>query len=148
MAQIKTYNAHRRTTWRNGRHEVKSTAHVGYSGFTNYFPGTSEDIAAALEKVFEDHPGSVVINGTADWLSPRFERPETFRHQFDIQPLAMFHSGISGISKSGIVVTAEDYQKILREFPDQTWGRGEKAVSGIGFSDTKLRVYEDPSPQE
>lgn len=132
----------------NGRREVTSTAHVGYSGFTNYFPGTREDIAAALEEVFEDHPGSVVIDGADNWFWHRYERPETFPRQFDIQPLAMFHSKISGISKSGIVVTAEDYHKIVREFPDQTWGSGEKAVSGIDFSDTNLRVYEDPSPQE
>lgn len=132
MTEPKTYRAHGPT-------------HTGSTGFSNHWPGTAKEVARALERVFADHPGAVVLDGQDDWYAPGCNRPERFRDVFDFEPLAFFHSGISGISVSGVVVTREVFERIEREFPSKVWTQ----VRGPEHTDRQLRdcvrVYEDPS---
>ena len=96
--------------------------HTSSHGFVNYIGGaTKERFQASLQEVFARHPNAVVLNGSDDWDDPQCRRPESFPQKFDIQPLAYFHSGMSGISKSGIVVSREDFDKIEREFPSKAF---------------------------
>lgn len=92
-------------------------ADVGSSGFTNYWRGANiEREESMARRVLGDHPDCVIINGTDDWHAPRERRPEHFVHAFMIKPVARFHTGISGISSSGVVVKKVDLDRIEREF--------------------------------
>lgn len=132
MSELKTYNPQER--------------HVGSSGFTNYMGATEEQYAAARAQVFADFPGSVIVDGSEDWTVPPEWRPSTFlaprrpNHQgYDRDPapvtvLALYHSGISGIVRSGIVVSAEDYAKLAAWY-EASYGKK---------LDVRMRVYHAP----
>jgi len=117
--------------------------HTSTSGFVNYIGGASQDkFQATLEEIFAKHPNAVVLNGDDDWYASQCCRPELFPRKFDIQPLAYFHSGISGISKSGIVVSRRDFDKIEREFPSRTFTQIRMPdLTGCALRDC-VRVYE------
>ena len=131
MTKLKTYTAH-------------SNTHVGTSGFTNHFPGSSAKLAASLERVFAEHPGAVVLNGADDWYASESRRPVSIVRKLGIEPLAHFHNGISGIAKSGVVITAEDLATIEAAFPAQEWTQIRKpSKTGLNLRDC-VKVYEDP----
>ena len=124
-----TYNAH-------------GPGHTGTTGFTNYFPGTDEQLAAALDRVFAEHPDAVVLDGDDDWYACDCHRPATFPHVFGIEPIAYFHTGISGISKSGIVVSREDFERLERDFPTTTFEQIRKPDrTGLNLREC-VRVYD------
>lgn len=130
METHKTYRAHGRT-------------HTGTSGFSNHWPGSSDDVARALEQVFADHPDAVVLDGNDDWYAPDCDRPETYLRHFErLVPLAFFHSKSSGMSVSGIVVSREDFERIEREFPTKSWKwlKDERNASGWGCHSVKVTV--------
>jgi hypothetical protein len=83
--------------------------HVGISGFTNYLPG---DPRSQIAAVFQEFPDAIIVDGTDDWGAAREFRPETFEGSYGVKPLAYFHTGCSGISKSGIVITQEDFDSL------------------------------------
>ena len=124
-------------------HLASGGKHVGTSGFVNYIGGASTArVHAALEAVFAEHPGAVVLDGSDDWYVNDCRRPGTFPNIFGIKPLARFHTGCSGISKSGIVVSRGDFERIELEFPTQTFTqlRGPD-VTGRVLREC-VRVYE------
>ena len=88
------------------------SVHVGTSGFSNYTPGNSESVVKMIRDVFARFPKAVIVNGDDDWYKPRSERPETFETDYGVKPLAYFHTGVSGISKTGIVISWEDFQNL------------------------------------
>jgi len=92
-----------------------SDVHTGSSGFTNYFNNKPNPMA-----VFKDHPTAIIVDGNDDWSAPKNTRPASVVQDAGIEPLAWFHSGISGITKSGAVLTPKDFTKLeayyLREF--------------------------------
>lgn len=89
--------------------------HVGSSGFTNYMDNKPNPMA-----VFKDHPTAIIVDGDDNWYADKEKRPATVVRDAGIEPLAWFHSGISGITKSGAVLTPKDFAKLeayyLREF--------------------------------
>lgn len=89
--------------------------HTGSSGFTNYSNNKPNPMA-----VFKDFPAAIIVDGSDDWSAERHHRPQRAVQDAGIEPLAWFHSGISGVSKSGVVLTPADYAKLeefyLREF--------------------------------
>lgn len=88
-------------------------AMTGTTGFTNYTGSLPEDRSRVMAEVWRDHPGAVVVNGNDDWYAKVEHRPATFIGQFkEIRPLAYYHSGISGIAKTGIVVAGSDFPKL------------------------------------
>jgi len=120
-------------------------AHTGTSGFTNYGPGTGAQLSAALDRVFAAHPGAVVLDGDDNWYASEANRPAAFAKIFGIEPLASFHTGISGISKSGIVVSLADAVRIEREFPTKVFTQlREPDRTGCRLREC-VRVYEDPA---
>lgn len=108
------------------RYIASREAHTGTSGFTNYWGCSQADIDRTLEKVSQDYPNSVVVDGSDDWNSPKHKRPENFQ----CEKLALFHSGISGISSSGIVVSPEEYAK-LSEWYEKTFSRNIETSCNI-----------------
>lgn len=153
MSELRVYKAHHRATYHYGRAKVTGTSHTGTYGFTNYFAGSSEDVARGLEKVFADFPDAVVIDGSDDWFAKPWTRPGKFINAFEIKPLALFHSGSSGVSKSGIIITEEDFDKIVEGFPKHGWilftgpqgNRTRTTRTGIELGSVRrLKVYRNP----
>ena len=97
---IKTYSAH-------------GNIHVGTTGFTNYIPGGADKQAAVRAQVFADYPNAVIMNGKDDWYAPVHERPASLARHYKLTPIAWYHTGISGISKSGVVLHEEDYELLV-----------------------------------
>jgi hypothetical protein len=84
--------------------------HVSSNGFVNYGFSTQADVDRAMQQVFIEYPNSVIINGSEDWSSPEYKRPEVFSRKLNVEVLALFHSGISGVTHSGIVISRDDYE--------------------------------------
>jgi len=92
---------------------VSAGVHVGSSGFSNYFGGyTEKDLNKTLQEVFNDFPDSVVIDGSDDWYSELKHSPSSICKKFNVEVLANFHTGISGISCSGVVVEKEEFKRL------------------------------------
>lgn len=124
-------------------YQVSGGTHVSSHGHVNYIGGASKDkLRTVLERVFQDHPGAVVLDGDDNWYANNCRRPEAFVRIFGIVPLAYFHTGISGISKSGVVVTREDFEKIEREFPTTTFTQIRKPDRTGCVLRSCVRVYE------
>lgn len=98
MTKLKTYSGH-------------AGSHTGSSGFTNHFTGGPICQAKALARVFKDFPDAVVLNGQDNFEAPIVARAPALCARFEITPLAYFHTGISGIAKSGVVLSREDYAR-------------------------------------
>ena len=94
------------------------SSHISSSigSWVNYMGASEESFKKTRQQVFTDYPDSVIINGNDDWFAPEYSRPETFIRNFGIEVLAYYHSGISGISKSGIVVTKSEYLKLKEKY--------------------------------
>lgn len=118
-----------------GREELRTYTPQGCMsssfGNRNYTGATEAQWKATRERVFRDFPGSFIVDGADDWNAPAEARPETFTRAKDqyfprdaapITVLAWYHSGGSGITKSGIVVSAEDYEK-LRVWYREIYGK-------------------------
>ena len=117
--------------------------HVGSSGFTNFWTcSKTESTPDMAKRVLGENPGCVILNGQDDWFAERWRRPEAFALDLGVTPVAMFHTGVSGISSSGIVVTREDYETLRGRYQDSykkkleegvhVW-EGGKEMSGWGI---------------
>jgi hypothetical protein len=89
---------------------------IGDMGGINYRRPSPEAIAAKLEHVWRDYPGAVVLDGTDDWFAPESARPELFEDMFGIDVLALWHTGASGKSTSGIVLSSDQYELLNRRY--------------------------------
>jgi hypothetical protein len=81
-------------------------AHTGSSGFTNYLGANPK-----TERVFADFPDAIIVDGDDNWYAHESCRPERLRAKFKIEILAWYHTGISGMTKSGFVCTPEEFAK-------------------------------------
>lgn len=89
-------------------------SHTGSSGFTNHFGSASPEKLAKLHEQMKAELGEhVIVNGEDNVCSPLNTRPEYFGHHFfratGRTVLAYYHTGISGVTKSGIVLAPEDF---------------------------------------
>lgn len=87
-------------------------------GYVDYNFATEERIQLTLKQVNEDLPQSIVIDGLDDWNRPAKDRPETWMKMLNIPILAYFHSGISGLSKSGIIIDRLEFTKLKSKYED------------------------------
>jgi hypothetical protein len=103
----------------------KPDCHTGSSGFTNFFNNSPNP-----EAVWKVHPEAVIVDGDDDWSAPLERFPMKLVEKAELQPLAWFHSGISGITKSGVVLTRADFAKLSTYFLN-TFGKGIAEVLTI-----------------
>ena len=86
---------------------------ISSSGFINYIPSaerTKRQIENAYKQFGED---IAIIDGDDDWYADEIFKVSLLLQKAGIEKLGDFHIGISGISKSGAVIKAEDLQKFL-----------------------------------
>lgn len=108
---------------------LPSQRHVSSSrgAFVNYTGG-----APTPEAVWADFPDAVIVDGSDDWTAPDYRSVWKLQREFDTPILARFHTGISGITRSGIVVSPDVFDDFRRRY----------AVRFPGFElTTHLRVY-------
>jgi hypothetical protein len=101
----------------------------------NYFDRKSGTELDALHRQMRDELGDfIVVDGSDDWYSNKWDRPESFfvafnRSRLNVESgpqvntdlLAYYHSGTSGITKSGIVVSVETFDA-LAEWYEKEFG--------------------------
>jgi hypothetical protein len=92
------------------RYIASTEVHVGTSGFTNYGGTTPTSITRTQATIRRDLGPCVLVNGDDDWYAPRRRRPEVLAEDLGLIPLALYQSGISGITSSGIVLSEEQYR--------------------------------------
>lgn len=85
----------------------------GSSGFRNYAGGNPKP-----EEVWKDFPDGVIINGEDDWGAKEQYRPATFVPDLlgEKAVLAYYHTGISGMAFSGVVIDRRDLLKLQRRY--------------------------------
>lgn len=89
-------------------------SHTGTSGFTNY-----SGAQPPLAKVWKEFPNSVVVDGDDDWYADvRFQPPQLCT-VFGIKPLALYQSGISGITSSGVVLSETGYATFIKLYEER-----------------------------
>lgn len=102
-------------------------------GFVDYHFATEEGIQLTLKQVKEDLPHSIVIDGLDDWHRPAKDRPETWMKILNFPVLAYFHTGISGLSKSGIIIDRHEFTKLQSKYEDNF---------GVSLKDNKnIKLY-------
>lgn len=90
--------------------------------FVNYF-GPAPDKATALREC-ADLVGEpcVILNGSDDWGCERAGRPELFSHEGLIEEqrvVALYHSGTSGATHSGIVIRRADLDGLVTVYKEK-----------------------------
>ena len=103
---------------------------TGTPGFTNYFGGGDVCAARTRAAVWRDYPDAVILNGNDDWNAPTIARIPNLCAEFGIKVLAYFHTGTSGIMKSGVVLMKEAHKE-LKSRTQEKYGRGPNARTYI-----------------
>ena len=100
-----------------------SSVSSSIGAWVNYSGASATELQRTRQQVFADFPDSVIIDGSDDWNDPIYRRPQAFLEKLGIKPLAFYHSGISGITRSGAVVSKDDFivleQKYSESFKSQ-----------------------------
>ena len=114
-------------------YNTSAQPHVGSGGFLNYFGRVSADEVALIHKrIGEAHGPCVIVDGSDDWSAKPEHSVFIFLRQLpQIKPLALYHSGISGITKSGRVFSIEDFNTFAEHY---------RATFGYDCTE-KLKVY-------
>lgn len=94
---------------------------VSSTGFINYFPST-ERTNAAIEAAYRNHGKDIaIIDGEDNWYASSIFHIDYLLQKFNIKKLADFHTGISGITKSGVVIAKRDLPKFIKAFNKSKW---------------------------
>lgn len=101
----------------------------GEMGGTNYEIATPKATAAAIHWVLHQHPGAVIVDGSDDWYSPAYVRPELLCQRYAVRPVALWHTGKSGLTPSGVVLDPRAYDLFRRRYERQ-WGFGPERCPG------------------
>lgn len=105
---------------------------TGSSGFTNYFGRpTPEDIAKLHTKMKAELGEHVIVDGDDDLRSSdevrMYYTVDKFTKDTGRKPLAYYHTGVSGITRSGIVLTPEDFDA-MTEWYEAKFGKTMEAA--------------------
>ena len=101
-----------------------SSVSSSIGAWVNYSGASAVAFQKTRQQVFADFPDSVIVDGSDDWNDPIYRRPQAFLEKLDIKPLAFYHSGASGITRSGVVISKNDFivleQKYSESFKSQS----------------------------
>lgn len=117
---------------------------VSSYGNVNYFP-SRDALHKGLEEVFADSSKHVVIDGDDDWYAPKIAHPMLVASAAGIPVVGTFHSGISGISSSGIVIMEGHYSSFKSKYielsKDSEYVKVPQAQLSFRKPQTHLKVY-------
>lgn len=110
-----------------------SSVSSSIGAWVNYSGASAAELQRTRQQVFADFPDSVIVDGSDDWNDPIYRRPQAFLEKLGIKPLAFYHSGISGITRSGAVISKNDFialeQKYSESFNSQSLRNNCKVYS-------------------
>lgn len=96
--QIPVVGPHRET-WR------------GDMGGLNFVVAPASEVALAVEGARERWPGCVILDGSDDWYADDRVRVHDLCNAWRIVPLAWWHTGVSGVTPSGAILTAAQFDE-------------------------------------
>lgn len=88
----------------------------GEMGGLNYDLPTKGATVDAISSVLATHPGAVIVDGADDWHAPDYVRPEVLVRRAGIVPVAWWHTGLSGVKRSGVVLSSAQYEALCNAF--------------------------------
>lgn len=89
---------------------------VSSTGFVNYFP-SSERTDRKVKEAYQKYGEYIaIIDGDDDWYASHLFRPGILCEDWKIPVLGKFHTGISGISNSGVVISKKDLESFINKF--------------------------------
>lgn len=88
----------------------------GDMGGLNYRDATPAATTAAMRHVWDQWPSAVIVDGTDDWEAPEWARPQLWLKLLGAKPLAIWHTGASGQSASGLVFSPAEWQRAQAAF--------------------------------
>jgi hypothetical protein len=106
---------------------------TGDLGGTNYEKPDEAELARAVSKTLREYPGHVIVDGTDDWWAPVGLRVATLVDSYGIDPVAWWHTGVSGQTPSGALLTPSDYNR-LRSVYRYDFGSDIESVGDLGRS--------------
>lgn len=113
---------------------------VGSTGFVNYFPST-ERTERNVKEAFQKYGENIaIIDGDDDWNASALFHPSTLCEKWHIPLLGYFHSGISGISKSGVVISKNDLENFIKFFNKRKY-EILKNSRHKGLSEESIRIF-------
>jgi hypothetical protein len=110
-------------------------AHVSTSGFVNFLGGGSDRVERAQADAWRAFPTAVLIDGSDDWFDPEHARPQVFCTKLGIDVLGWLHTGLSGITCSGVVLAPDAFDRLAERY---------RAAYGRGLTAGRLRVRRSP----
>jgi hypothetical protein len=116
------------------------------SSFVNYTPSkerTANNVNAVLQKYGND---IAIIDGNDDWNGCIIFKISTLLNKFGIETIDSFHSGISGISKSGCVINKSDLSTFIKKFNKMKWTLRSTNYGNM-FNTENIRIF-DPAINE
>ena len=117
---------------------ASASPNTGSSGFTNYFGRkTPEQLQKLHDDMREELGEFVIVDGSDNWSASDSFRPEIFIRGFTKvtgrEPIALYHSGISGMTKSGVVLKPEDFDALTQWYAENYGRTLEKAGLKLTF---------------
>lgn len=131
-ASIQVFGAQKRTPrdLRLPTYGPRRQAWRGDMGGVNFEPATLSATLEAVRYTLEQHTCAVIVDGTDDWNAPDYVRPEVLVDRYGIVPLAWWHTGLSGQTRSGVVLTREQYAVLRAEYAVD-FGCDLEAIPGL-----------------
>lgn len=109
--------------------------------WVNYFP-SAERTANNVKNAFVTHGEDIaIIDGEDNWNASQIFHIGFLLDQFNIKPLDDFHTGISGITKSGKVIKQSDLTEFIRKFNQKKYKLIEENPPRDAFGQPKIRIY-------
>ena len=107
-------------------------------GFVNYFP-SNERTQSAVDYALKKYGDNIaIIDGEDDWNAPDIFNIAYLLNMFKIDILDSFHTGVSGITKSGAIINKNDLNKFIEKFNKIKWKKLNKGYS----SNYKIKIYD------
>jgi len=108
----------RRDTWR------------GDMGGLNFRVAPASEVSAAACWVQERWPGCVIVDGSDDWHAPDHVRVHDLLCAWQIRPVAWWHTGVSGATPSGAVLTPDQYAEFAVRYQSLYGTTPELGIAG------------------
>lgn len=102
----------------------------GDLGGLNFEIADAPATGAAIHWVLARHPGCVIVDGTDDWNAPLYARPHPLLRRYHLQPVAWWHTGMSGQGTSGAVMDPRTFRSFTRAY-EREWGFEPERCPGI-----------------
>lgn len=123
-------------------YQASGGKHVSSNGNVNYMSCNDNDKIKTARRVFDEMGlGVVIVDGDDDWYGKVINKPARIAREASIELLAWFHTGISGLSISGVIIDASKFDAFVAKREEMS--KEIENIDGIGQMDG-LTIYRSP----